>query len=124
MYTQRSGGAYIPSNYHGNALYFESPAKDEDDGCGETDALSHNCCGEGVRLREDTNGICSDHSVDHVGAASEPCEKKREASILDRFLGTDGTRLIPLLLLALFFFSEENKRDDGTLLLLLLVLLL
>lgn len=116
MYTQErrsAGDVYIPSNYRGNALYFEEiqrererePQRDEcrDDSC-------HNCAQNQGECREPRCASpCNTHAPAHsLGSLSKLFS---------------GDNIIILALLAFFLFSGKEKSEDNTVLLLLLLLL-
>ncbi len=117
MYTQTqkgAGDAYIPSNYRGNALYFEK-LHAEDCEC-EQCREKKTCADE----REKGEGsLCGGVGGGHI------CECKKEsstASFIGKLFSSDN--IIVLVILAFFLLSGKDKGEDNTTLLLLLLLLL
>ena len=97
MYTQRSSGGsvFIPSNYRGNALYFEAPE-----------------CEREEPKKEDENKsppppLCTQNK--------EKCsEGGPYASILSKVGGSDGILLIAVLaVLVLSCFGKKHECADG-----------
>ncbi len=131
MYTpdphkKKEESVYIPSNYRGNALYFERIASDPEQTCESRDSQKEQPC----PVRE------NDHANEPAGKRELPSAP----SLLSRFFGGDSLLILAVAAFLLFAGrdgrdgrdvrdgrdgkdADRPKQDDNTLLLLLLLLL-
>ncbi len=111
MYTQTkqsSGNVYIPSNYKGNALYFEKIQGEYEKECQEE------CKNETAKQK--------DQKCDSSKCPEAPSLLGSLSPFFSKLFS--GENIILLAVLLFFLFSSKEKSEDNTTLLLLLLLLI
>ena len=126
MYTQKSrggGGFFIPSNYRGNALYFEELCS-SDRSADDSERSSGDIC-ECKSDRSRTPHLPPPKAQEGSGCLCGEEEQRGSASFLGGVLNSE---YLPIILVALLLFfsrdKEESRCDEGTWLILALLLLL